>query len=147
MNISIAYIKSICKAIFLNTRKELADCRSIVDSLQIKVSNINQIGASLSGGNQQKVIIGRSLLTNPEIMLLDEPTRGIDVGSKSQIYRLMNDLAKQGMAIVMVSSEMPEVMGMSDRIIVVSKGRITAEVERNDFDQERLMEAAFLGQV
>ena len=147
VNISIAYIKSICKAIFLNTRKELADCRSIVDSLQIKVSNINQIGASLSGGNQQKVIIGRSLLTNPEIMLLDEPTRGIDVGSKSQIYRLMNDLAKQGMAIVMVSSEMPEVMGMSDRIIVVSKGRITAEVERNDFDQERLMEAAFLGQV
>lgn len=145
VNISIAYIKSICKAIFLNTRKELADCRSIVDSLQIKVSNINQIGASLSGGNQQKVIIGRSLLTNPEIMLLDEPTRGIDVGSKSQIYRLMNDLAKQGMAIVMVSSEMPEVMGMSDRIIVVSKGRITAEVERNDFDQERLMEAAFLG--
>ena len=97
----------------------------------------------LSGGNQQKVIIAKWLLTNPEVLILDEPTRGIDVGAKAEIYKLVGKLAAQGKAIIFISSELPEVMGVSDRIVVVKGGTIVAEYMRDEFDQEHIMSSAF----
>ena len=97
---------------------------------------------NLSGGNQQKVILAKWLLGNPKVLILDEPTRGIDVGSKSEIHRLMCEYAKQGLAIIMISSELPEVLGMSDRIIVMREGRISGELIREEADQEAIMRLA-----
>ena len=97
---------------------------------------------SLSGGNQQKVVLGRWLAANAEFLIFDEPTRGIDVGAKYEIYMLMNDLLRQGKTILLISSEMEELMGMSDRIIVMSEGSITGELSKEEFDQERIMNYA-----
>ena len=97
---------------------------------------------NLSGGNQQKVLISRWLLTNPEIIILDEPTRGIDVGSKSEIHKMISRLAQQGVAVIMISSELPEILGMSDRIMVMYEGRITGEVSREEASQELIMRYA-----
>ena len=97
---------------------------------------------SLSGGNQQKVIIGRWLLTKPEVLLLDEPTRGIDVGAKYEIYQLIIDLAKEGKGVVMVSSEMPELLGVCDRILVMSGGRVAGEVNAKETSQEEILTLA-----
>ena len=97
---------------------------------------------SLSGGNQQKVIIGRWLLTNPEVLLLDEPTRGIDVGAKYEIYQLILDLAKKGKGCIVVSSEMPELLGICDRILVMSNGRVAGIEKTEDLDQEKIMALA-----
>ena len=97
---------------------------------------------SLSGGNQQKVIIGRWLLTKPEVLLLDEPTRGIDVGAKRDIYLLLGKLVQQGKAVIMISSEIPELMGVCDRIMVMCEGNLSGEVKRNEFSQERIMTLA-----
>ena len=97
---------------------------------------------SLSGGNQQKVIIARWLANNPDVLIMDEPTRGIDVGAKYEIYQIMINLAKQGKGIIMISSEMPELIGMSDRIIVMCNGEITGEVSKDDATQENIMALA-----
>jgi len=97
---------------------------------------------SLSGGNQQKVIFGRWLLTEPDILLLDEPTRGIDVGAKYEIYTIIADLAARGKSVIMISSEMPELLGMSDRIMVMCEGRNTGTLDSKDATQERIMELA-----
>jgi ABC-type sugar transport system ATPase subunit len=97
---------------------------------------------NLSGGNQQKVAISKWLATNSQVLILDEPTRGIDVGSKKEIHTLMSDLAKQGVAIIMISSELPEILGMSDRIVVMHEGRVKGELMREDATQENIMEMA-----
>jgi len=97
---------------------------------------------NLSGGNQQKVLIGRWLLTRPRILILDEPTRGIDVGAKAEIHRLISKLAGDGVAVIMISSEMPEILGMSDRIMVIHEGRVTGFLDRKDADQVKIMELA-----
>ena len=104
-------------------------------------SRRTQIG-SLSGGNQQKVVIGRWLLTKPDILMLDEPTRGIDVGAKFEIYQLINDLAVQGKSIIMISSEMPELLGVSDRILVMSNGRVAGIVNTRETSQEEILQLA-----
>jgi ABC-type sugar transport system ATPase subunit len=96
----------------------------------------------LSGGNQQKVVLAKWLLSEPDIIILDEPTRGIDVGAKRDIYLLMGELAKAGKAVLMISSEIPELMGLADRIIVLADGRLTGEILRKDFSQERIMQYA-----
>lgn len=142
-NISLAYLNTITKGIFVNADQEKKDVERVVDLLSVKLSNHNQMISSLSGGNQQKAILGRWLLTKPKVLILDEPTRGIDVGSKSEIYRLINQLATQGLAIILVSSELPELMGVSDRINVIRNGRIVAEFQREEFDQESIMKKAF----
>jgi inositol transport system ATP-binding protein len=103
---------------------------------------MGEIIENLSGGNQQKVLVGRWLLTNPKILILDEPTRGIDVGAKAEIHRLVSELAGQGVAILMISSEMPEVLGMSDRIMVMHEGRVTGIIYRKDADQVSIMDLA-----
>jgi inositol transport system ATP-binding protein len=110
--------------------------------MRVKTPSLNQLIKNLSGGNQQKALIARWLLTLPDILMIDEPTRGIDVGAKSEIHRLMSLLAQEGKAIIMVSSELPEVLGMSDRILVMHEGRISGEVPRAEANQERIMHFA-----
>jgi ribose transport system ATP-binding protein len=110
-----------------------------VDTLSIKTPSIEQTVKNLSGGNQQKVVIGKWLTADSDILIFDEPTRGIDVGAKSEIYRLLNDLAQQGKSIIMISSELPEILRMSHRIIVMCEGRITGEVSAEEANQELIM--------
>jgi inositol transport system ATP-binding protein len=118
------------------------DCHAMAQRLRVKTPGMAEIIQNLSGGNQQKVLVGRWLLTNPKILILDEPTRGIDVGAKAEIHRLVSELAGQGVAILMISSEMPEVLGMSDRIAVMHEGRITGILDRKDADQVSIMDLA-----
>jgi len=110
--------------------------------MKVKTPTIDTSIASLSGGNQQKVVLAKWMIRNPDILILDEPTRGIDVGAKFEIYKLMSNLAKDGKAVIMVSSEMPELIGMCDRIYVMCKGAITGEIARKDFSQELIMKYA-----
>lgn len=119
------------------------DALKMSEYMQVKMKDINQEAGVLSGGNQQKVIIGKWLLTEPDILILDEPTRGIDVGSKAEIYRIIANMAKQGKAVIVVSSELPELMGICDRIVVIGGGKVMGEVERRDFSQEKIMSYAF----
>ena len=128
--------------LFLNERKMKKDTDWSIRSMRIKTPSRRTKIGTLSGGNQQKVILGRWLLTDPEVLLLDEPTRGIDVGAKYEIYQLMIDLASKGKCIMMVSSEMPELLGVCDRIIVMSGGRLAGELEVKDATQEKIMELA-----
>lgn len=118
------------------------DCEQQRQALALKTPSLDQLIQNLSGGNQQKVLLSRWLLTDPDVLIIDEPTRGIDVGAKSEIHRLMGELAKQGKAIIMVSSEMPEILGMSDRVVVMCEGRVTGEVMRADATQEKIMTLA-----
>ena len=113
-----------------------------VSKLSIKTPNNKTLIQSLSGGNQQKVIIARWLANNPDVLIMDEPTRGIDIGAKYEIYQIMINLAKQGKGIIMISSEMPELIGMSDRIIVMCNGEITGEVSESEATQENIMSLA-----
>lgn len=123
----------------LNDGTMKKDVDWVIDSMSVKTPSQKTPIRSLSGGNQQKVIVGRWLLTNPEILLLDEPTRGIDVGAKFEIYKLMIDLAKEGKGVIMVSSEMPELLGVTDRILVMSNGKLAGIVNTDETDQEELL--------
>ena len=142
-NSTVANLKSYLKfRLYLSSRKMGADTAWAIETLKIKTPNQKTRISSLSGGNQQKVILGRWLLTKPDILLLDEPTRGIDVGAKYEIYQIMIDLANQGKAIVMVSSEMEELLGVCDRILVMSGGRYAGEVHPKNTTQEEIMALA-----
>jgi inositol transport system ATP-binding protein len=127
---------------FVQQERLRSDCEEMGRKLRVKTPSLDEIIQNLSGGNQQKVLIARWLLTKPKILILDEPTRGIDVGAKAEIHRLVTQLAGQGVAVLMISSEMPEVLGMSDRVMVMHEGRMTGIVERKDADQVRIMELA-----
>jgi len=111
-------------------------------ALNIKTPSVEQIVGHLSGGNQQKVSVAKWLFVNPDVLILDEPTRGIDVGAKFEIYTLMNKLVEKGMSIIMISSELPEVLGMSDRVYVVSSGRLAGELPIAEATQEKVMQLA-----
>jgi methyl-galactoside transport system ATP-binding protein len=126
----------------LDERRCAADTDWVIQTLRVKTPAQRTPIASLSGGNQQKVILGRWLLTQPEILMLDEPTRGIDVGAKYEIYQLMIDLARQGKAILMVSSEMPELLGVTDRILVMSNGRVAGILNTKEATQEEILRLA-----
>lgn len=141
-NISLASLSKISKNGLLNKTLEQKQADSYREKLNIKSYSSNQLVIKLSGGNQQKVVVSKWLVTSPKILLLDEPTRGIDVNAKNEIYKLIDDLAAQGMAIVVVSSELPEIMAISDRIITICEGRLTGKFERNDFTEERILKAA-----
>ena len=124
-------------------QKQLAkDSNDMAATLRVRTPDMQEPIMNLSGGNQQKVLISRWLLTKPRILILDEPTRGIDVGAKAEIHRLVSELAKDGVAVIMISSEMPEVLGMSDRIMVIHEGRVTGFLDRSDADQVKIMELA-----
>lgn len=143
-NSIIANIKQYKKGVFLSDAKVHEDTQWVIDSMKVKTPSQNTPIGSLSGGNQQKVIIGRWLLTNPEILLLDEPTRGIDVGAKFEIYQLINKLAAGGKGIIFISSEMPELLGVTDRILVMSNGKGAGIVDTKTTSQEEIMRLAAL---
>jgi inositol transport system ATP-binding protein len=141
-NITIASLQRFSHFGLLRKRQMDAASRRERDALAIKTPSIHQLIKLLSGGNQQKVLVSRWLLTTPDILMIDEPTRGIDVGAKAEIHRLMSKLAQDGKAILMVSSELPEILGMSDRVLVMHEGRITGEFSRAEATQEKIMHAA-----
>ena len=127
---------------FVNERAIEKLCLEQKNRLRVRTPDLGEPVINLSGGNQQKVLIARWLMTNPRILILDEPTRGIDVGAKAEIHKLISELAGQGVAVLMISSELPEVLGMSDRVLVMHEGRMTGIVEREDATQVRIMELA-----
>ncbi len=141
-NISIANIKTLTKGWIINTNKETQQASSYKDLLNIKTPSLEQMTKNLSGGNQQKVVLAKTLATNSEILIFDEPTRGIDVGAKHEIYNLMVRLAEEGKAILMITSDMPELLGMSDRILILHEGKIAGELDKKEFTQDRILELA-----
>lgn len=144
-NISLPNLKSYMKSIYIDDKRAAEDARKMIEKLSIKTPSGKTLAGSLSGGNQQKIVIAKWLLHHPEVLILDEPTRGIDVGAKYEIYKIMCDLAQQGVAIVMISSEMPEILGMCDRVMVMSNGKVTGELEHEELTQERIMTLAVKG--
>jgi len=137
-NTSITVLRALSRATFINRQKETQLAHSTIQQLSIRAYGPQQLVGKLSGGNQQKVVVGKWLATRPRVLIVDEPTRGIDVGAKAEIHRLMSELAQQGMAILMISSEMPEILGMSDRILVMREGRLVAEFSRAEATQENI---------
>jgi D-xylose transport system ATP-binding protein len=146
-NISLATLDRLSHFQMIDLNQEVKSCKDQIRKMQIKTPHLQTVVSNLSGGNQQKVVLARWLMREPRILFLDEPTRGIDVGAKYDIYVTINELAKSGMAIVMVSSELPELIGMADRIIVMREGRITGHFSRSEFSQERIMECATGGKL
>lgn len=141
-NITLANLREIAKRGVVNGNDEVKVGNEYKGSLNIKTPTIEQKVSNLSGGNQQKVSLGKWLFVKPEVLILDEPTRGIDVGAKYEIYTIMNRLVEQGMSIIMISSELPEILGMSDRIYIVSGGRINGEMLVEEATQEKIMQKA-----
>jgi putative multiple sugar transport system ATP-binding protein len=141
-NITLANLREIAKNSVIDSNAEITIANGYKTSLNIKTPSVQQRVGNLSGGNQQKVCLGKWLFVKPDLLILDEPTRGIDVGAKFEIYTIMNQLVEQGMSIIMISSELPEVLGMSDRVYIVSAGRITGELPVAEATQERIMELA-----
>jgi len=141
-NSCITNIREISSATFVNRRLETNQAVEFVKKLKIKTPSIQQIPNNLSGGNQQKVVLAKVLAANCSILIFDEPTRGIDVGARFEIYNLMVSLVNEGKSIIMVSSDMEELLGMSDRILVLHEGRLAGELKRNEFNQDRIMQLA-----
>jgi D-xylose transport system ATP-binding protein len=141
-NMTLAGLRSISGRFITDSTREAIAVRGPIESLRVKAPSPLTVTNTLSGGNQQKVVLGKWLLTNPRILFLDEPTRGIDVGAKQEIYAEINKLAKQGLAIVLVSSELPEVLGLSDRVMVLHEGKMTGEFIRSEATPEKVMAAA-----
>ena len=141
-NLTIEVLKDFIKGIVVNSQKEDEITQKYIDMMSTKTPSSKQLLGKLSGGNQQKVMIGRWLATSPKILILDEPTRGVDVGAKSEIYAIMNNLVKTGMSIIMISSEMPEIINMSDRIYVMCGGKVTGCLEHEEVTQEKIMTLA-----
>ena len=138
-NISMAWLDSLTKFGLVKTRTEKARTREMREKLHVKAASEENAVGTLSGGNQQKVVLAKWLLTNPDILILDEPTRGIDIGAKAEIYKIMEELTGMGKAIIMVSSEMPEILGMSDRIAVIADGMKKGEITREEANQVAIM--------
>ena len=149
-NISLSNLKEKQKSILIDQKREKKQCKALADLLRIKMASMEIEAFSLSGGNQQKVVVAKWLMSSPKLLILDEPTRGVDVGAKSEIHALMSKFASEGMAIIMVSSELPEVMGMSDRILIYHEGKINGEITRKEIlsgrvDQEVILRKEFGG--
>lgn len=141
-NTTLAALPSLTPMGFIQSKREVAVSNEYVKSLGVRTPSIEQRVKNLSGGNQQKVVLSKWLLTNSKVLILDEPTRGIDVGAKVEIYQLMNRLAAQGVGLLMISSELPEVLGMADRILVMRQGRVVGEMSRAEATQEKIGELA-----
>ena len=141
-NSTMAHLKNFVKGLFIDKRKEVSATQEYIDRLKTKTPGTDQLVVNLSGGNQQKVVLAKWLVKDCDILIFDEPTRGIDVGAKSEIYHLMNELVAQGKSIIMISSEMTEILRMSDRIVVMCEGKKTAEIDIAEATQENIMHAA-----
>ncbi|WP_163337435.1 sugar ABC transporter ATP-binding protein [Desulfopila sp. IMCC35008] len=141
-NISLPNLDRFASFLSINKHLEIQECETIAKDMAVKTPTLHALVSSLSGGNQQKVVIAKWLMSSPKILILDEPTRGIDVGAKFEIYKLMNDLTSQGISILMVSSELPEILGMSDRIMVMHEGKLGGIIDRSEATQENIMAMA-----
>ena len=141
-NVSLPIVERLSRLLVVDRAKERQIAADYSKQLQVRSTGVEQAASGLSGGNQQKVVIAKWLATKPTVLLLDEPTQGVDIGAKAEVHRIISQLAGQGMAIVLISSELPEVLGMADRIVVLHEGRVAAEFARNDATQERVMAAA-----
>jgi ribose transport system ATP-binding protein len=141
-NTTLANLKALSGRFLMDRAKERSITQGYIEELHIKTPGANQMVQNLSGGNQQKVVLAKWLFTRSRVLIFDEPTRGIDVGAKVEIYKLMNELVRQGVAILVISSELPEVIGMCDRILVMHEGRIAGEVSGESATQEQIMALA-----
>jgi len=141
-NVSLPILSRLFRGLFVQPAKERALADEYARQLQVRMRSVDQLVAALSGGNQQKVVLAKWLATKPRVLILDEPTRGIDIGAKVEVHRIVSELAASGLAIVLISSDLPEVLAMSDRILVLHEGRETAEIARADATEERVMFAA-----
>ena len=141
-NINVINLDKVMRAGIIDYSKAYQQAQDYVDKLSIKVGSVRQKLSELSGGNQQKVVIARWLCKNPDILIFDEPTTGIDVGTKAEIYKLFGEILDQGKGIILISSYLPELIGLSDRIIVISNGEVAGEVEKEDFSEEHLLKLA-----
>jgi len=142
-NISLAVLRKMLKMqTFIDREEEKELALNYIDELNIKTPSEKQTVMNLSGGNQQKVVVSKLLSTNPEVVILDEPTRGIDVGAKREIYKLMHDLVAEGVAVILISSELPEVINLSNRVIVMHENKIMGELKADQADQEAVMRLA-----
>lgn len=141
-NVNLSVYKRDARACFVNRKKERETAEKMKEQLRIKTSGVGQLAGDLSGGNQQKVVLGKCLACQSKVLILDEPTRGIDVGAKYEFYKLINALAEEGLGILMVSSEMDELLGMSDRVLIMSEGRMTGSINREEFSQDRVLRMA-----
>jgi rhamnose transport system ATP-binding protein len=141
-NASLTVLGRLMKHGLISAKSESTLAADWGKRLRLKASDLDAPVGTLSGGNQQKVVIGKWLATNPKVLIIDEPTRGIDVGAKAEVYRTLADLVREGMAVLMISSELPEVLGMADRVLVMHEGRISADIARADANEERVMSAA-----
>ncbi|WP_417824002.1 sugar ABC transporter ATP-binding protein [Thalassospira lucentensis] len=141
-NITLPQLGGLSRSGFIDMAREYDVAREYATRLQLKASSLSENVENLSGGNQQKVVIGKWLATNPNVIIVDEPTKGIDIGSKAAVHKFMGELVAQGLSVIMVSSELPEVMGMADRVIVMHEGRIAARFERDDMTAEAIVTAA-----
>jgi ABC-type sugar transport system ATPase subunit len=141
-NISLASLDRFAAFMRINDMAELKESTDFAKELVIKASNLHAQADSLSGGNQQKVVISKWLMSKPKVLIMDDPTRGIDVGTKFEIYKIMNDLAEQGMAIIMISSDLVEVLGMSDRVMIMCEDRSVCTLDISEATQEKIMALA-----
>lgn len=141
-NITLASLKKLTNKLFIRSKEEKRLVDKEISELKVKTVNANLAVKMLSGGNQQKVVLAKWMMKDPDIIIFDEPTRGIDVGAKAEIYKLMNDFVAKGKAIIMISSEMPEAMGMSDRILILSNHRLSGELSKEEFNQKSIMTMA-----
>ena len=140
-NTTMARLEKVCDNGIIDVDKENAVAEDYKEKLRTKTPTVQQAVGNLSGGNQQKVLLAKWMFADPEVLILDEPSRGIDVGAKYEIYCIMNDLVAQGKSVVMISSEMPELLGMCDRIYVMNEGHMVAEMPASEATQERIMAA------
>jgi rhamnose transport system ATP-binding protein len=141
-NITLAILQLVSRLGLLDPRREQKIASEYSSQLSVRSAGVEQVVSALSGGNQQKVVLGKWLATNPSVLILDEPTRGIDVGAKAEVHRIISELAATGLAIVLISSELPEVLAMADRVLVLHEGRVTGTFTRSEATQERVMNAA-----
>jgi putative multiple sugar transport system ATP-binding protein len=144
-SITLPSLRKVSKNHVINRHTEAEVGERFRSSMRIKAGSVSAVTGKLSGGNQQKVVLSKWLFTDPDVLILDEPTRGIDVGAKYEIYTIINDLAERGKAVIVISSELPELLGMCDRIYALSQGRLTGEVARADASQEALMRLMMKG--
>jgi putative multiple sugar transport system ATP-binding protein len=144
-NITHSSLNRISKLGVIDKEKEIIEAERYCKDLNIRTPSINQFVRNLSGGNQQKVAVSKCLMVNPDIFIVDEPTRGIDVGAKTEIYGIMNDMIAAGKSVIMVSSELPEALGMADRIYVMNEGKIKGVLNREEATQEKIMRLALVG--
>ena len=141
-NISMPILKKLSKFSFIDTKREVETAKEYIEKLSIKTPSCEFVVDNLSGGNQQKVSVAKALANLPKVLILDEPTRGVDVGSKSEIHRIMSGLAAEGLSIIMISSDLPEIIGMSDRVYITKLGEIVGELNRSEIDQEEILKLA-----